>query len=405
MAVRKVKGSWWVDFQVRGRRYRLRSPDNHRDGAVAYEHVIRRRLADDKPVYLPTDPRSRTLEQARPQRFAAFASEWFETYVKTNLKPSTQRGYAGALARYILPYFGRYEIDAITTELIETFKARGQRDELTAKTINNALSVLRRALTEAMEWGLLEKLPRFKFLKTAPPTFDFLHPSESDALMSAVTKEPWRTMVRCALRTGMRFGELLGLRWEDVDFERNVIVVRRNVVDGNDGTPKNNRFRMIPMAPSLRDELRAMPRRADRVFVLADGRTPNRWSAIEALERACERAGLRRIGWHVLRHGFASQLVGAGVNLAMIQALLGHSTLEMTMRYAHVSGEHLRNSIEALERGTPTRGVGDVSRPSTDGERSANEHATTDHRAILPAMSLCEPSRKNTKHSAVGGVL
>lgn len=354
-------------------------------------------------MYLSTDPRSKAMTLVR-QPFAAFVPEWFETYVRTNLKPSTQRGYAGALSRYLVPFFGRYELDAITTELIETFKAKGQRDGLTAKTVNNALSVLRRALTEALEWGRLDRLPRFKFLKTAPPTFDFLHASESEALMRAATREPWRLMIRCALRTGMRFGELLGLRWEDIDFERNQIVVRRNVVDGEDGTPKNNRFRMIPLAPSLRSELLVAPRSGIRVFVLEGGRTPNRWSAIEALERACNRAGLRRVGWHVLRHSFASQLVGAGVNLAMIQALLGHSTLEMTMRYAHVSGEHLRRSIDALEPEAALDAPRSVNLPSTNGEREANIERDNVIGARTQVLLSPRVLGQNAKHSAMNGV-
>ena len=361
MGVRKVKGSWWVDFQFRGKRYRLRSPGINREDAVEYEHTLRRRISQDKPVYLPSDPRSRE-SAVDCQTFAEFAPEWFEQYVRTNLKPATQRGYAGALSRYLLPFFGRYQLAAISTWLVEDFKTKSQRQGLSAKTINNALSVLRRALSEGMEWGRLERIPRFKFLKTPPRTFDFLRPSESDALMSAVTRDPWRLMVRCALRTGMRFGELLGLQWDDIDFEGNLLTVCRNVVDGIVGPPKSNRFRTIPLAPSLRHELQSSPRLADRVFVLASGVTPNRWSAIEALERGCARAGLRPVGWHVLRHTFASQLVGAGVNVAMIQSLMGHSTLEMTMRYTHVSVGHLQASVDKL----------DVSRPSTDAAGWAN---------------------------------
>ncbi len=368
MGVRKLRGSWWVDFQVRGRRYRLRSPGRSREDAVEYEHALRQRLSQDKPVYLPSDPRSKETSRVQ-QTFAAYAPEWIEKYVRTNLKPATQRGYDGVLSRYLLPFFGRYELGAITTWLIEDFKTKCRQRNISPKTINNALSVLRRALSEGVEWGRLEKIPRFKFLKTPPPAFDFLHPSESEALMKTITREPWRLMVRCALRTGMRFGELLGLQWNDIDFERNLLVVRRNVVDGLEGSPKNNRPRSIPLAASLRQELQASPRLAARVFVLADGRTPNRWSGIEALQRGCARAGIRPIGWHVLRHTFASQLVGSGVNLAMIQALLGHSTIEMTMRYAHLSVAHLQASVDVLEC---NEAAFRVNRPSTDGEQEAN---------------------------------
>ncbi len=400
MAVRKDKGSWWVDFTVRGERHRLRSPDNRREGAVAFEHTLRSRIAQGQRVYLARDPRSRELPLTR-QTLGAFVPEWFETYVRTNLKPSTQAGYAGALKRYVLPFFGSYELEAITTHLVEDFKAHHERARCSPKTINNALSVLRRALTEAMEWGRLERLPRFKFMKTPPPTFDFLHPWESERLMEATTREPWRLMVRCALRTGMRFGELLGLRWQDVDFERNLLVVRRNVVDGNEGAPKNNRFRTIPLTHTLRSELMATPRIAERVFVLANGRTPNRWSAIEALQRACIRAGLRPVGWHTLRHTFASQLVGAGVNVAMIQALLGHSTLEMTMRYAHVSSQHMQTSVDALEDKAMTV----VSRRSAQGEQEANSARWSANDSTSTCARLREGSHRNAKHSATNGVL
>jgi integrase len=269
MAVRKINNSWWVDFQFGEKRYRRRSPDNRREGATAFEHVLRRQLADGKAVYLSRDPRARDERRASAETLADFLPQWFDTYVKTNLKPSTQTGYANVLRRYVGPFFGRYELGAITTHLVEDFKTKEVRAGRSPKTVNNALSVLRRALSEALEWGRLEKLPRFKFLVAPPPTFDFLNPSESAQLLAIGYREPWHLMIRCALRTGMRFGELLGLRWQDVDFERNLIVVQRNVVDGTEGTPKNNRFRQIPMTGDLRSSLLFAPRLGDRVFVLA----------------------------------------------------------------------------------------------------------------------------------------
>ncbi len=82
------------------------------------------------------------------------------------------------------------------------------------------------------------------------------------------------------------------------------------------------------------------------------------WQLHERLEGACRRAGLRRIRWHDCRHSFASQLASAGVPLRQIQSYLGHSTMTMTMRYAHLAPNDGGNMVRALERGSATRGSG-----------------------------------------------
>ena len=122
----------------------------------------------------------------------------------------------------------------------------------------------------------------------------------------------WRTMIVVAVRTGLRLGEL-ALRWSDVDLTGGRINVRRSVVEGIIGTPKNGRTREVPLSEQAAATLGEHPHRAELVLCDTDGGmlTPAecRWP----LRRAYQRAGLRRVGWHMLRHTFVSHLAMRGV--------------------------------------------------------------------------------------------
>lgn len=367
MAVRKIKGSWWVDFQIRGRRYRLRSPDNYREGAVAYEHVLRRKLADGEDVSRTNLVRAAT----ESPRLVEFADRWLNEYVATNLKPSTHRTYEQRLRLNLLPIVGNRRLNEITAHDIELVKMKLLEDGGRPGTVNKALSVLRKCLETAIEWELPAKLPRIRWMREPPPRFDFLTVAEATALLRSVRAEPWSLMLLCALRTGMRLGELIGLRWEDIDFERRQLCVRRSVNRGVETSPKNNRVRYIPLASDLFTELARRRRTEGYVFAKNQERVTSS-AAWNALNRAILRAHLRPIGWHVLRHSFASQLAGDGVSLYMIQWLLGHSDQKMTQRYAHLAPSALHGTVERLVELQRMLPIGDVSRPSTVGEQVAN---------------------------------
>lgn len=199
------------------------------------------------------------------------------------------------------------------------------------------MTVLRRALVSAMEWGYIEHVPVVKWMKTAPADFDFFTQDESDRLLDAVEEEHL-AMVMTAVKAGLRRGELLALRWEDLDFVTGKVLVRRSVWKGKVTSPKNHRHREVPMSPKLVRALKAHRHlRGPLVFCRDDGRMLTKDMIKRILPRACRKAGLREVQWHALRHSFASQLVMAGVPLKVVQELLGHATIEMTMRYAHLA--------------------------------------------------------------------
>jgi integrase len=153
-----------------------------------------------------------------------------------------------------------------------------------------------------------------------------------------------------ALRTGARAGEQLALRWGDIDWQKRMVVFRRSSTQGNVGPTKSGKERRVAMTEGLVEALRRIKHlRGDLVFCRMDGKPLTIWQLHERLWSACRRAGLRKMRWHDLRHSFPSQLVSGGVSIRQVQEWLGHSTITMTMRYAHLAPGGGAQLIQTLE--------------------------------------------------------
>jgi integrase len=344
MSVRKLRNSWWVDFRHDHTRYRLKSPENSRAGAHAYEALLRQRTARGEPV---------AQTRASRVRFDEFAAQWMTTYVAANNKPTEQRAKRIALARHLLPAFGHLSLEDVTARRVEEYKASRLATGLRAKTVNNQLAILSRLLGSAVEWGALETAPRVRLLKAPIPVFSVLTEHQAEDLMAATDPE-WRDMVLLALRTGMRVGELCALRWEDVDLARGQIAVRRSIAQGIESTTKSNRVRHVPLADDVVDALRSRRHTEALLFPAKHGGHLRHCVADRALKRQCARAGVRAIGWHALRHTFATLLAAKGVPLHVVQQLLGHATIHMTLRYAHVLPSSFEAALKVLNEGART---------------------------------------------------
>lgn len=272
-------------------------------------------------------------------------------------------------AGHILPRLGSLRLDEVTYAVIEDFKlALGQQPignvsrrkngepgkaptrKLNQKSINNALTVLRRMLSIARKRGLIATVPEVAWCRPPSPEFDFLTFEEADRVIAAATDE-WRAMITVALRTGLRLGELMALRWQDVDLVAGRLVVKQNIVRGIVGTPKSGKPREVPLSDEALKALTGHRHlRGPLVFGDWDGRTLRVPKVRYAIERACKKAGIRPVCWHVLRHSFASRLAMRGAPLKAIQELLGHATIQMTMRYAHMSPDVARDAVRLLDR-------------------------------------------------------
>jgi integrase len=337
--VRKRKDVWYTDFRFEGKRIRKRSPENSKRGAEAYAKLLMSRLINGEP-----------LEGSRKAKtFVVFVKEWFQTYVIPNNKHSEQVTKESVLRVHLYPFFGSMCLEDITSKHIEQFKAKQQAKGLSPKSINNHLGVLSKILHSAIEWGDLEKIPLIKCLRVPQKPIKFLSEQDYQLLLSDHTEPLWHDMVYVALNTGMRMGELKGLRWEDINFKQSVIHVRRNVVRGRITTPKNHKSRTVPMVTHLDNHLYASRQKEGYVFEIVEDQPLTDKECVGGLWRLCKRAGMEKFGWHRLRHTFASRLAMRSVPLRHIQQLLGHSSIVMTERYAHLSPSSLQSAVDVLE--------------------------------------------------------
>ncbi len=356
MAVRRNQsGKWMVDIRFKtseGRpdRVRIVSPVQTRRGAEEYERQVRRE------VLAGTFGLEPELPPAPVPTIAEFAHDYVEVYAKNNNKPSEVWSKQSTLKHHILPYFGAKGLDQVKMRDVERFKAQQRRKGLKAKTINNHLTILNRMFGVAVEWEIIEHGPKVKLLKTKLPPFDFLDFREAERFLAGAKAEEstWRTMAVVAIKTGLRQSELLGLQWDDLDLAVGLLRVVRSRYKGVESTPKNGKSRDIPLGDNVLAALRDHRHLAsDYVFCDDDGEPLTRGKCNWPIYRTCTRAGLRRFHWHVPRHTFASHLVMRGAPLKAVQELMGHSTIEMTMRYAHLSPNVKRGVVRLLDEEIP----------------------------------------------------
>jgi len=284
--------------------------------------------------------------------FGKFVEDkWWPVYPKAaGNRPTTIREKKRHIERYLKPALGRLPLDQVRGEQIDRFYASMKEHGLAEKSRKNVAATLRRILASAVEWEYLDGIPRLPKLKVPEGASDFFTREESDLLLAGTSDTEERALLMFALHTGARMGEQLGLEWGDIDWQNNLVVFRRALIEGVLGPTKSGRVRKVPLTASLRAVLKqARHLRSDRVFCLDDGTSYTSWKLHDRLKRACRRAGLRRIRWHDLRHSFGSQLAMAAVPLRQVQAWMGHSTIQMTMRYAHLAPNGGAEHIATLD--------------------------------------------------------
>lgn len=347
MSIRKLRDRWSVDIRHNNRRYRISSPENTRSGAKAYEAFLLQQLSRGiNPFEEKKEKKFLTFEE--------FAWKWVDLYVKNNNKISGVRGKTSTLKTHLVPFFGKCKLNEITNFLIEEYKASIIKKGLCNKTVNNHLTMLNTCLAYAVEWGELETLPRVKRLQVPPQKFDFLTFEESEMLINKATGI-WKEMILFALHTGMRYGEIRAITWQCINWDNKLLTVKSAFYRDILGSTKSNKERHIPLSPRLFEVLEK--RKKVRGFIFADksGDYLKENLPRQALRRIIEqtelkRANNRKIGWHALRHTFASQLAMRGAPLSAVQQLLGHSDIQTTMKYAHLSPSALDNAIRLLDK-------------------------------------------------------
>jgi integrase len=266
-------------------------------------------------------------------------------------KRTTIADYRGYLRRHLTPFFGDGPTDCVEAAEVERYLHAKRGAGLSAKTVQNHLNFLhgvfafsiRRGWTTANPVALVER-PRSH--RSAHRRIRFLQPEELDAVLRAVPADSLgaieRPLYLTAAMTGLRQGELLALRWSDVDWTASRVRVAESFTRGAFDSPKSHRGRSVPMADRLAAELeRHFQRsywRGDQDLVFAHPATGHVLDASKLRKRfrsVLARAGAPDLTFHELRHTFGTQMAAAGAPLRAIQEWMGHADASTTEIYAH----------------------------------------------------------------------
>jgi integrase len=200
-------------------------------------------------------------------------------------------------------------------------------------------------ITKAVDWQMVEeetlrRVRKVKLLEENNRRLRYLSKEECTNLLNACA-DHIRPIVITALNTGMRKSEVLSLKWDSIDLRHGFILLDKT---------KNGERREIPINQTVRDILSKIVRRVDVSYAFYDKNTGLAYQDIKtAFNSACRRSGIKDFHFHDLRHTFASHLVMAGVDLTTVKELLGHKTLTMTLRYAHLAPTHKVKAVDILD--------------------------------------------------------
>jgi len=290
--------------------------------------------------------------------FATLSDEYIKECVNpATSKPSTINFKKLVIARHLVPYFGKTRLVEIDKRAVEGFKkfmtdrVLDHGEKYSPRTLNNILATLRVMLRTAVEWDYLEAAPEVKLLKVdADEDFQFLDFKDAEKLKTAARQHPlWGPVFITMLNTGMRMGEVLALRWDNVNLQQKYLYVREGDWQGIIGTPKSGKSRKIPLNDEALKTLKGHRHlKSPLVFCGSKGGRLQPNAMATALERYCVRAGVERMTPHALRHTFASHLAMRSVPLKAIQELLGHAKIEQTLRYAHLTPDAREDAVARL---------------------------------------------------------
>ncbi len=273
--------------------------------------------------------------------FADAAAEWLR-YIEQDRarKPSTVGGYASIVRTRLLPTFGSMAIESVTPETIDAWLATsGGSTSSRRKSLVLLHGIFRRA---RKVWGLrvnpvadVEKPPLQR-----SGNIDVFSPEEVWALVRTAGAEQDGTLYLTAAFTGLRMGELLALRWRDVDFAGSAVRVRASYYNSYLTAPKSGKVRAVPLAPDVATALAQLGRREhwtsdDDLVFAGDGGDHLDASALRRrYKSALIAAGLRPLRFHDLRHTFGTRMT-ATADIRRVQEWMGHADIQTTMRYLH----------------------------------------------------------------------
>lgn len=333
---RKSGVSWTMDFyDETGRRIQRTIPEaTCREQAI---HALQQEV-------VKTFDKAYGIEKPREEKigFRDFAKVYHDDYMMTvrrNFKPDVYR------LQVLCGYFKNVNLRTLTQHDFERFRASRIKKGNSKSTVNRYLQLMGKMFNLAIEEGYLEENPARKvkpFSEKDTLKERILTEKEEEKLMENCS-DTLKPIIAVALNTGMRRAEILGLKWENVDFQAKRIRVEKT---------KNGRVRFIPINDDLfKQILNLKSENGQSAFVFFNPATKKPFLDMKTpFKRACRISGIEGLRFHDLRHTFATRLAEKGIIMRDIRDLLGHFSVTVTERYAHSNDEQMRKAVDVLNK-------------------------------------------------------
>ena len=365
-SIRKRKDGRWEGRYTAGH-----DPET---GKAIYKNVLGRSQAEVKEKLKQAIGEAQALDITKAGKYTVgeWMAVWFQDYAKIKVRPSSHQTYQGYIHNHIRPNIGDISLEKLTSLDLQKFykkllaqgrvdrvEAKGQPKGLSAKTVRNIHQILSSALKLAQEQRLIHSnpaegcaLPRVEHQEMKTLTTVQLASFFREARESGVFE-----LYYLELATGLRRGELLGLKWEDVDLARGDLRVRRQVSRINGEVVEaplktKNAYRTLPLAEdtvSVLKEQRKKVGNSPWVFPSPNGGPISPDSVLHMLHRVLKRAGLPKVRFHDLRHTFATLALQNGVDVKTVSGMLGHFSAGFTLdTYAHITSAAQRQAAQTM---------------------------------------------------------
>jgi len=355
----KGSGEWWVFINHQGKRKAKKIGRDKRLATSLAKKIEAKLLLNDVGL-LQDDKKADT--------FRKYAEAWQASILPATCKRSTIQDYKLILKKHILPILGEKPISEITRGMVKQLLLRKVADGYSPSTVTHIKNAISGPLNIAIDDEVIASNPAHKLgkifkvqdrkLKTDPLTRE-----EVKVLLDTFREDyQWYYPVALTLaRTGLRLGEGLGLQWGDIDFNGGFLMVRRNISRNRIETPKSGKIRRVDISKQLSFTLKQLKhdRRIDRlkkgkvsewIFLNQDGERLEAWRFQRVFNAALDKAELRKVRVHDLRHHYASALIQQGESLAYIKDQLGHHSIKMTVDvYGHLVPGANREAVDRLD--------------------------------------------------------
>jgi len=335
MGLIKRGQKWYVQLRHNGRLIRIATGTHNRKLAGEIEAKIKTELVEGKYF----DKRL-----GNKITFEELSKKYMSEYAIAKPRDSKRRDQT--CLKHLLPVFANKYLSQITPNMIHDYIIMRRGQSASPSSINKELALAKHMYYIAIKqlgWVAHNPFTQVPLEKLPQPRVRFLTTEEFNGLYEAC--DDWlKPITVFAVNTGARLSNILDLRWQDVDLNRSMITLEHT---------KNNERLGLFMTETVRNLLKELNkvRHINSPYVFHD-KTGGKLSAStvqHSFHRACKKAGIQDFRFHDLRHTFASWLVQKGASLYEVQKLLGHKTIAMTMRYAHLAPDNLRSAINLLD--------------------------------------------------------